>query len=158
MKVAEIMSVPVLTCGPETSLAQAARFMQSVDCGILPVIDSDRRVVGVITDRDICLAIGASNRSPRAMAVHEVMAKYPVVAREDDELSAALSAMRHGRVRRLPVLDSASRLTGMLSLDDVVIRGLEIGAVSAGEIIGTLRELYERRPALVVPVPVSAQV
>ena len=158
MKVAEIMSVPVLTCMPETSLAQAARLMQSADCGILPVVDSDGRVVGIITDRDICLAIAASNRSPRALAVHEIMAKYPVVAREDDELSAALSAMRHGRVRRLPVLDGAAHLTGMLSLDDIVVRGIEIGAVSAGEIVNTLRDLYERRPALVEPGPVSARV
>jgi CBS domain-containing protein len=149
MKVAEIMSVPVVTSTPETSLAQAARLMQSADVGILPVVDSDGGVVGIITDRDICLAIAASNRSPRAIAVHEVMAKYPVVAREDDELSAALSAMRHGRVRRLPVLDRAARLTGMLSLDDIV---------SADEIVNALRDMYERRPALVEPVPVSARV
>jgi CBS domain-containing protein len=149
MKVREVMSVPVLTCMPETSLAQAARLMQSADCGILPVVDSDGRVVGVITDRDICLAIAASNRSPRAIAVHEAMAKEPFVAREDDGLSAALNAMSRRRVRRLPVLDAAGRLTGIVSLDDIVIRGLEGGSVSAGEIVDTLRELYERRP---VPV------
>jgi CBS domain-containing protein len=157
MKVAEIMSAPVLTCMPETSLAQAARLMQSADCGILPVVDSDGRVVGIITDRDICLAIAASNRSPRAMDVHEVMARYPVVAREDDELSAVLTAMCHGRVRRLPVLDGTGRLVGLLSLDDIVIRGIEGGAVSAGEIVKTLRVLYERRPAVVEPSPVPAR-
>jgi CBS domain-containing protein len=149
MKVREIMSVPVPTCMPETSLVQAARLMQSADCGTLPVVDSDGRVVGIITDRDICLAIAASNRSPRAIAVHEAMAKRPVVAREDDPLSAALNTMRHRRVRRLPVLDSAGRLNGILSLEDIVIRGIEGGSISAREIVDTLRELYERRPALV---------
>jgi predicted transcriptional regulator len=129
--------------------------MQSADCGILPVIDSDRRVVGIITDRDICLAIAASNRSPRAIAAHEVMTKYPVTVREDDELTLALAAMTHGRVRRLPVLDTSGHLCGVLSLDDIVIRGLEIGAVGAGEVVNTLRALYERRPAIVAQVPVA---
>jgi CBS-domain-containing membrane protein len=62
----------------------------------------------------------------RAIAVHEVMARYPVTAREDDDASAALSAMSRGRVRRLPVLDSAGRLAGMVWLDDIVIRGIEM--------------------------------
>src|SRR5919108_1695268 len=115
-EVAEVMSVPVITCMPETWLAQAARVIQREDCGMLPVVDSDGRVVGIITDRDISLAIAASNRSPRAIAVHEVMTKSPVVAREDDDLSAALSAMGRRRVRRLPVFGSAGRPTGMLSL------------------------------------------
>jgi len=158
MKVSEIMSKPVVTCTPETWLAQAARLMRSADCGILPVIDSDGRVGGVITDRDICLAIATSNRSPRAIAVHEVMARSPVTAREDDDASAALTAMSHGRVRRLPVLDGTGRLTGMVSLDDIVIRGIEMGAVSPGEIVATLRVVYERRPAVVEPIPVAAGV
>jgi CBS domain-containing protein len=149
MKIAEIMSAPVVTCTPETSLAQAARLMQSADCGILPVIDSDRRVVGIITDRDICLAIGASNRSPRAIAAHEVMTKHPVVVREDDPPALALAAMTHGRVRRLPVLDTNGHVSGLLSLDDIVIRGLESGAVGAAEIVDSLRTLYERRPVFV---------
>lgn len=72
------------------------------------------------------------------------MARYPVTAREDDDASAALSAMSRGRVRRLPVLDSAGRLAGMVWLDDIVIRGIEMGAVTPGEIIETLRVLYER--------------
>ena len=155
MKIAEIMSAPVMTCTPQTSLAQAARLMQSADCGILPVVDSDRRVVGIITDRDICLAIAASNRSPRALATYEVMTTYPVTVREDDELPLALAAMTHARVRRLPVLDTSGHLTGLLSLDDIVIRGFEIGAVGAGEVVNTLRALYERRPAVVAPISVA---
>jgi CBS domain-containing protein len=66
--------------------------------------------------------------------------------------------MSRGRVRRLPVLDSAGRLAGMVSLDDIVIRGIEMGAVTPGEIIETLRVLYERRLAVVEPIPASAGV
>jgi CBS domain-containing protein len=155
MKIAEIMSAPVVTCTPETWLARAAHLMQNADCGILPVIDSDRRVVGIITDRDICLAIAASHRSPRAIAVHEVMTKRPVTVRQDDELTLALAAMTQGRVRRLPVLDASGHLIGLLSLDDIVIRGLEMGAVGTGEIVHALRALYERRPALVAHAAVT---
>ena len=146
MKVSAIMSEPVLTCSPETWLAQAARLMRNADYGILPIIDSDGYVVGIITDRDICLAIAASNRSPRAIAVHEVMTQKVVTARADDDVQVALAAMKRARVRRLPVLDAAKHLKGMLSFEDVVVRGAEADGISADDVVTTLRTLYERRP------------
>ncbi len=146
MKVRQIMTEPVLTCRPETWLAEAARIMRTEDCGILPVIDVDGRLLGVLTDRDVCLAIATDNRSPRAIAVHEVMTKTTITARVGDEVYAALAVMKHGRVRRLPVLDSRGQLKGLLSLEDIVIRGLDARAVLPEEIVATLRGLYERRP------------
>ena len=102
MKIQEIMSMPVQTCTPETWVAQAARLMRDADYGILPVTDSDGRVMGIITDRDICLAMANSNRSPRAIAVHEVMTKKVTFLRPEDPAEVALSTMTHARVRRAP--------------------------------------------------------
>lgn len=146
MKVREIMSEPVQTTTPETWVAQAARVMRTADCGILPVVDSDGRAEGVITDRDICLAIAASNRSPRAIAVHEVMAHKPVAVRVDDDVRTALGEMKRARVRRLPVLDAQARVVGLLSLEDIVLRGLQTGAVETAALVDALRALYERLP------------
>lgn len=149
MTVREIMSEPVRTITPDTWIAQAARVMRSADCGILPVISSNGHIEGVITDRDICLAIAASNRSPRAIAVHEVMTHETVAVRADDEVRTALRGMKRGHVRRLPVLDAQARVIGLLSLEDIVLRGLQIGSVDTGDLIDTLRALYERLPAAV---------
>lgn len=147
MKVRDIMSEPAQTSTPETWIAQAARVMRSADCGILPVVDSDGHIEGVITDRDICLAIAASNRSPRAIAVHEVMTHKAIVAHVDDDVTTALAEMKRAHIRRLPVLDANARVVGLLSLEDIVLRGLQTGAVGTPAIIDTLRALYERLPA-----------
>lgn len=147
MRVRDIMSEPVQSCTPETGIAQAARVMRAADCGILPVVDSDHRVMGVLTDRDICLAVGASNRSPRAIAAHEVMSPHAVVAMTDDDISTALLAMKTFRVRRVPVLDAKGHLAGLLSLEDIVLRGLQKGDVGLEALVDTLRALYERVPA-----------
>ena len=146
MKIRDIMSEPVQTCTPETWLAQAARLMRDADFGILPVVDSDSRVMGLLTDRDICLAIANSNRSPRAIAVHEVMTRKVTFVGADDDVGVAVSTLKHARVRRAPVLDGSGRLVGLLSVDDLAVRGIE-GGLSANEVIGLLRALCERRPA-----------
>jgi CBS domain-containing protein len=93
MTVQEIMSVPVVTCTQNTWLAHAARLMQSSNRGIVAVVEWDDRIAGVMTDRDICLAIAASNRSPRAIRGHEVMSKNVVAAGPDDDVLTALEAM-----------------------------------------------------------------
>jgi CBS domain-containing protein len=147
MKVREIMSEPVQTTTPDTWISQAARVMRTADCGILPVVDSDGHIEGVVTDRDICLAIAASNRSPRAIRVHEVMTHKVTVARVDDDVPTALAELKRAHVRRLPVLDASGRVAGLLSLEDIVLRGLQTGAVSTAAIVDTLRALYERLPA-----------
>ncbi len=142
MKVSEIMSCPVPTCTPDTWLSQAARLMAAGNCGILPVVDSHGRVKGIITDRDVCLGIARSNRSPRAIRVHEVMSRTVAAVRAADDLSTALGKLSQARVRRMPVLDAADRLTGLLSFDDIVLRGAEAGAVA---IIRAMRALSRRR-------------
>ena len=151
MKVREIMTEPPLTCTPETSLAVAARLMREADYGTLPVIDSGGRLAGIITDRDICLALGATNRNALHVAVHEVMTRRVISALLDDDVRTALAMMKDARVRRLAVRDEFGRLKGMLSIEDIVIRGLERGGIAAGEIIDALRAMYVR-----VPVPVDA--
>jgi CBS domain-containing protein len=149
MKVRDIMTEPPLTCTPETSVAVAARLMREADYGTLPVIDSRGQLVGIITDRDICLALAATNRNALHVAVHEVMTRKVFSALLDDDTHRALATMKTARVRRLPVCDECGRLKGMLSIEDVVVRGLEGDGISANEIVAALRAMYVRTPVAV---------
>jgi CBS domain-containing protein len=146
MTVNEIMSDPVVTCSPETTLAAAAQSMRAADYGTLPVIDAKGRLVGIITDRDICLAFANTGRNAHHVAVYEVMTPRVVSALEQDSIHSALATMKKAHVRRLPVLDKYGHLKGLLSLEDVVVRGLESGGIGTDEIVMTLRTMYERRP------------
>ena len=147
MKVREIMTEPLLTCTPETSLAVAARQMGEANYGTLPVVDVHRQLIGIITDRDICLALARTNRNALNVAVHEVMTRRVFSALVDDEVHAALTMMKDARVRRLPVRDESGRLKGMLSIEDLVVRGLERDGINTDEIVAALRAMYSRVPA-----------
>ena len=149
MNVREIMSEPVVTCRPETTLSVAARLMREADYGTLPVIDVQGHLIGIVTDRDICLAIAGSARNAAHITIHEVMSRTPVTVLVTDTGHAALAAMKGARVRRLPVLDTFGRLRGILSIEDIVVRGLETGGVGTDEIVMALRAMYERRPVAV---------
>jgi CBS domain-containing protein len=128
------------------TLSAAARVMRDADYGTLPVVDGQRHLIGILTDRDVCLAIAASARNAAHIAVHEVMTPKPVTVRVTDTIHTALSTMKHARVRRLPVLDGGGELKGLLSIEDVVVRGLESGGAGTDEIVLALRSMYERRP------------
>jgi CBS domain-containing protein len=149
MKVRDIMTEPPLTCTPETSVAMAARLMREADYGTLPVLDSRRRLAGIVTDRDICLAMAATNRNALNVAVREAMTPKVVSVLPDDDVHDALAKMKGFRVRRLPVRDGVGRLSGMLSIEDIVIRGLAGDGISADEILEALRAMYVRVPAAV---------
>lgn len=147
MKVRDIMTEPALTCSPETSLAVAAGLMRDADYGTLAVVDSRGRLAGIITDRDICLVVAGSSRNGVNIAVHEAMTGKVLTARPDDDVISALATMKSARVRRLPVCDDAGHLKGILSIEDIVVRGLQGDGVSTGEIVTALRAMYVRVPA-----------
>lgn len=147
MKVREIMTEPPLACAPETSLATAARLMGESDYGTLPVVDSHGMLVGIITDRDICLALAETNRNALNVAVREAMTKKVLSAKLDSDGQTALATMKGARVRRLPVLDESGHLKGMLSIEDIIVRGLAGDGIPANEIVAALRAMYVRVPA-----------
>ena len=146
MTVSEIMRAPAVTCTPETSLALAASLMRDADYGTLPVVDSRGRVAGIITDRDVCLAFASSNRNAHHIAVHEVMSKKPLTVFCTDTVQTALEKMKTWRVHRLPVVDALGHVRGILSVEDVVLRGLKGGGLVRAAIISALRTMHETRP------------
>jgi CBS domain-containing protein len=119
MKVKELMTSDVKSCDLDTNLAAAAKIMWEEDCGAIPVTDEGGRVVGVITDRDICIAGATRSRTEGDIAVRDVISGAVYTCAPDDDARAALETMRHRRVRRLPVVDHGGRLTGIVSIQDL---------------------------------------
>jgi CBS domain-containing protein len=125
MKVHDIMKHEPCFTSPGAHLAKVGTMMAEAACGFLPVIGDEDRVVGVITDRDLALAVATRDRKPSEIQVRQVMSGEVWACSPDDDIREALSMMRVHRVRRLPVL-AHRRLEGILSLDDVVLEAQAI--------------------------------
>ena len=121
MKVQDIMTRDPETCRADTNLAVAVERLWRADCGILPVTVEAARPIGVITDRDICIALGTRNRPASAIAAESVMRQPVETCRPDEDVIAALDRMKQRRIRRLPVVDAQGKLAGILSLNDIVL-------------------------------------
>ena len=148
MKVREMMTSDVKTCRPETNLAEAVRDMWEGDCGALPVVSDEGRVIGMITDRDICIALATRGGSADRIAVREVAQGHAHTCLPDDDATAALQTMKAHKIRRLPVVDAEGHVRGILSLNDVVTHA---GAATPTEVVSTLASICEhRRPVAMV--------
>ena len=147
MKVADSMTREVRACSVHDSLNAAARVMWEHDCGCVPVVDGQGRLAGIVTDRDICMAAYTQGVPLEAIAVERVMAARVISCSRTDDLDTAHRLMRKHEIHRLPVVDSRGRLTGMLSLSDIVNQASKPGAApsEAVEIIATLSAIRKRR-------------
>jgi CBS domain-containing protein len=122
MKVKELMTTDVKSCGLDTNLAAAANIMWEGDCGAIPVTDADGRVVAVITDRDICIAAATRSRTEGEIPVREVISNALYACAPGDDARVALETMRNRKIRRLPVVGDDGRLSGIVSIHDIATR------------------------------------
>jgi CBS domain-containing protein len=118
MKLNDLFTRNVVTAGPEEALAGIALRMQEHNVGTVVLVE-DGRPVGIITDRDLALALGARGLSPRA-PVREVMTRHVLAVPEDTGVFTATRFIQDRKVRRLPVVDREDRLVGLVSLDDLL--------------------------------------
>jgi CBS domain-containing protein len=150
MLVRDLMTWDVEACGPASTLAEAALMMWRRDCGFLPVVDARQCILGVITDRDLCMAIGTERRDTRSVRVEEVMTRNPVTCRPHDSLHVAISTMAVTHVRRLPVTNETGNLQGVLSLDDLAVAAQDSSRPECGpsraEVMEVLRAVALPRP------------
>jgi len=119
MKIGEMMTREVTVCRLDATLETAANLFWTRDIGVLPIIDSRVRVVGLLTDRDICLSAMFRARPLSEIPVGETMSETIVSCTVDDTLEAAAQKMADAKVRRLVVLDSEGRLEGIVGLSDL---------------------------------------
>jgi CBS-domain-containing membrane protein len=119
MKVKELMEIKVRSCLVDDSLNWAAQLMWEGDCGALPVVGPEGDVVGMITDRDICMAAYTKGRPLTLIKVGDAMAKQVTTCSAESSAETAMSLMKEVRVRRLPIVDAQGKLAGILSLNDL---------------------------------------
>jgi CBS domain-containing protein len=120
MQISRLMTTEVVTVMPDESLSTAVRLMWDRDLGALPVIGGlDRRPIAMITDRDICVAAWSRGRSLNELQVSDAMSPTILTCSRRDSLATAESFMRANKVRRLPVVDDAGQVVGILALADL---------------------------------------
>ena len=149
MKVREAMMDRPYYCQPENNLGSATELMWNANCGFLPVQSADGKVIGVITDRDICIALGTRNCLAGKLSVGKVMSGKLYSCAPDDDIHLALQTMREARIRRLPVMAPNGTLVGVLSMDDILFLaeprspGKE-PELSSDEVVRTFRLIAQR--------------
>jgi CBS domain-containing protein len=153
MRIEELMTKSPKACRLDTPLSHAARLMWENDFGCLPVTEEDDsgRVVGMITDRDICMAAFFTGKALSEIPVANAMTKAVYACNPGDDLAEAGAIMREMAVRRLPVIDASGRLIGLLSLADLAReavrqRGAMNRRLTTGEVglvLGTVCEPRE---------------
>ena len=120
----EIMTKNPVCCLPNDNVAKAAELMKSGNIGSIPVVENEqtKKLVGIVTDRDLALKIIAEGRDAKSTKVETVMTHKVVTCHADDELQKALDAMTEHQLRRIPVVDNDNRIVGIIAQADVATR------------------------------------
>ena len=159
MNVKEVMSQQVRSVRMTERADAAARILWEHDCGIVPVVDGANVLVGVVTDRDLCMASYTQGKPLAEIAVTAVMARAVRSCKPDDALAAAMAAMQQAQVHRLPVVDARGLLVGMLSVNDLIrLAQARPAALDAGAVLKTLAAIGAPRQAaatVMAPPPVA---
>lgn len=156
LSVQSFMTDAVATCSPDEPLNAAARVMWEHDCGAVPVL-ADGKLVGIITDRDICMAAYTQGRPLGAIAVKDVMARHVHACSPGDTLERAATLMADARVRRLPVVDTEQRLVGIVSLADIARGAAVLGQREAADLVFQLTRAISQRPRDAIAGPRAAE-
>jgi CBS domain-containing protein len=148
MRIRELMTRDPCCCTPADSAQRAGALMRRFDVGVLPIVDDEyhRRLLGIVTDRDLCLTVIGPDRRPSEVTVEECMLRNPVCCSPDDEVHTVVQLMSTHHVRRLPVVNAHGFLVGMMSLTDLIRHH----AISVAD-LETAMECLSLPPQLVPP-------
>ena len=142
--VEDLMTRTPWCCAPETNLAEVAELMWKHDCGVLPVV-AQGHVLGMITDRDVAIALGTRDVTAREVTAEEVATAPVTYCREDDDIHAALHLLGEARVRRLPVVNANDELVGMIGVNDLILAARPMDGrkpeLDDEEVIETMRRI-----------------
>src|SRR6185503_8693870 len=147
MRVEDVMTKDISVCSPGTNAAAAAEIMWNRDCGILPVLEGSGQLVGMVTDRDLFIALGTQNRNPSDLPMGEIMHREPSICSPEDDVRNALKTMAKQRLHRLPVIDESGAIKGILSIDDLILQAkTETDGVFKDDVIRTLKAICQNEP------------
>lgn len=124
VKCREVMTENPVCCLADDSIERVAQWMESEDIGAIPVVDNyqSRKLIGIVTDRDLALRVIGAKREAQGTLVGDVMTPRPVTCNPGDDLNSAMDSMSRHRVRRIPVVDDDEQLVGILAQADLATR------------------------------------
>ncbi len=142
------MTADVGFCFTEENLSKAVEIMWQRDCGAVPVIDGEIKVIGIITDRDIAVAAGSRNQKLPEIKISEVIDKKVITCVENDKAEDALKKMRRAKVKRLPVINENGALIGIISITDLILKAPKLKK----KILSTFKAIAKPRPIVLKEV------
>lgn len=145
MKVKDAMKTDVGACSTEDNLMKVAEMMRLRDCGVVPLLDEHKKIVGMLTDRDVCLAIAARNRKASDVKAGDLSEGKAVTCLAEDDLESALRKMRKYQIKRLAVAGETGELVGILSIADVVLTVRKDKSLKK-KIYSTIKAIVQPRP------------
>jgi CBS domain-containing protein len=140
MKVKDIMTRDPATCTPDTTVAEAAHLMWEADCGILPVVD-DGEIEGVVTDRDMYVALATRNERAANLKVGAVATRTVVSCAPEDDVREVLELMKHARVRRVPVVGFGGTVLGIVSMNDILLAADTDESIRSEDVLEVLKAI-----------------
>lgn len=141
MKVNQIMSIDPACCTREESAERAASIMRLLDVGCVPIIDDEQsnKLIGIVTDRDLCMNVVADGKDPKNITVEECMTDELICCRSDDEVEKVMTLMQKHQIRRIPVVDNEGHIEGIVATADIALNA----ETSSEEIEETLKAISE---------------
>jgi len=154
MRLKEIMLEDTKTCRSNQNLLDAARLMRQVNCGVVPIIDENKKVLGMLTDRDICLCVADKDQKLSDIRISEAMTPKAYSCHPNDSIDDALETMRQHQIRRVPIVDDKGVLQGIVTMDDIICKAAKkLDATEARrsyeEVVDTLQNIHEHQGAAV---------
>ena len=125
----EVMTPNPVCVSDKDSIREAARIMAREDTGVVPVVDNGRKIIGMITDRDIVVRLVAEGKDPSNAKVNEAMTKNVRSIKEDSTIDDALNVMKGSEVRRVPVVNNNNEIVGIVSMGDIAKESQQRGRV-----------------------------
>lgn len=121
MKCKDIMTKYIKMCRPECTVKDSTQIMKDQNCGAVPIVDDNNKVVGIVTDRDIAIKCILEEKDASRTKISEVMTKKVITCREDEDIDEAIRKMKDNKIRRIPIVDKNNVLLGMVSLGDIAV-------------------------------------
>lgn len=146
MRAAELMTPDPITVTVDTPITDVARELREHNIGSVPVVNNEqeKRIIGVITDRDIAIRCTADDHDPRQCTAQQHMTRdVSAVARAGDDLSRVMVLMQGAQVRRIPVIDESRRVIGIIAQADLAVEAVEEDAASPLDVAYTLERISE---------------
>ena len=141
MKVRDVMTADPHCCSVSDNAQTAAKIMARDEVGAVPVIvgGNHRKLIGIVTDRDLCISVIAGGADPCSTTLQQCMSTNPVSCREGDDIQTVSDLMKEHQVRRIPVVDSQSKVVGIVATADLA-REEEVDRTETGEVLAQISQ------------------